>query len=40
LSLFGSVSRGEEPAHDADVAARLGEDFSEPGFDYSPSRRS
>lgn len=34
LSLFGSVARGENAAHDVDVAVRLGKDFSEPGFDY------
>ena len=33
-SLFGSVARGEGPAHDVDVVVRLGQDFSEPGFDY------
>ena len=34
LSLFGSVARGEDPAHDVDVAVRLGEKFSAGGFDY------
>jgi len=34
LSLFGSVARGEESAHDVDLAARLGEDFSSPGLAY------
>jgi predicted nucleotidyltransferase len=34
VSLFGSVARGEEPAHDVDVAVRLGEGFSAPGLDY------
>ena len=34
LSLFGSVARGESPAHDVDVAVRLGETFSHGGFDY------
>ncbi len=34
LSLFGSVARGEESAHDVDLAARLGENFSSPGLAY------
>jgi uncharacterized protein len=34
VSLFGSVARGESPAHDVDLAVRLGKDFSRPGFDY------
>ena len=34
LSLFGSVARGENPAHDVDVAVRLGVDFSARGLDY------
>ncbi|HXB68405.1 MAG TPA: nucleotidyltransferase domain-containing protein [Candidatus Acidoferrales bacterium] len=34
VSLFGSVARREEPAHDVDVAVRLGENFSAPGIDY------
>jgi len=34
VSLFGSVARGEHPAHDVDVVVRLGENFSEPGLDY------
>ena len=34
LSLFGSVARGEESAHDVDLAARLGKNFSQPGLDY------
>jgi predicted nucleotidyltransferase len=34
VSLFGSVARGEESAHDVDVAVRLGEGFSAPGLDY------
>jgi uncharacterized protein len=33
-SLFGSVARGEDSAHDVDVAVRLAEHFSEPGLDY------
>jgi uncharacterized protein len=33
-SLFGSMARGEDPAHDADVAVRLGPNFSAPGLDY------
>ena len=34
VSLFGSVARGENPAHDVDVVVRLGENFSKPGLDY------
>jgi predicted nucleotidyltransferase len=34
VSLFGSVARGENPAHDVDVAVRLGQNFSEPGLNY------
>jgi hypothetical protein len=34
VSLFGSVARGENPAHDVDVAVRLGDSFSKPGLDY------
>jgi predicted nucleotidyltransferase len=34
LSLFGSVARGEDSAHDVDIAVRLGEDFSARGLDY------
>lgn len=34
VSLFGSVARGENSAHDVDVVVRLGENFSEPGLDY------
>jgi len=34
VSLFGSVARGESPAHDVDLAVRLGETFSMPGLDY------
>lgn len=34
ISLFGSVARGENSAHDVDVVVRLGENFSEPGLDY------
>jgi predicted nucleotidyltransferase len=34
VSLFGSVARGEDSAHDVDVAVRLGEDFSAPGLNY------
>jgi hypothetical protein len=28
LSVFGSVARGESPAHDVDIAVRLGGNFS------------
>jgi predicted nucleotidyltransferase len=28
------MARGEERAHDVDVAVRLGPSFSKPGFDY------
>jgi predicted nucleotidyltransferase len=34
VSLFGSVARREDSAHDVDVAVRLGESFSAPGFNY------
>jgi hypothetical protein len=34
VSLFGSVARAENPAHDVDVVVRLGENFSKPGLDY------
>jgi predicted nucleotidyltransferase len=34
VSLFGSVARGESPAHDVDLAVRLGDSFSRPGLDY------
>jgi uncharacterized protein len=34
VSLFGSVARGENAAHDVDVAVRLGENFSMPGLNY------
>ncbi len=34
VSLFGSVARGENSAHDVDVAVRLGRNFSEPGLEY------
>ncbi|HXB72568.1 MAG TPA: nucleotidyltransferase domain-containing protein [Candidatus Acidoferrales bacterium] len=34
LSLFGSVARREYPAHDVDVAVRLGQNFSAPGLNY------
>jgi uncharacterized protein len=34
VSLFGSVARGENSAHDVDVAVRLGQDFSRRGLDY------
>jgi len=33
-SLFGSVARGENSAHDVDVAVRLTASFSAPGLDY------
>lgn len=32
VSLFGSVARGEDSAHDVDVAVRLGDNFSAPGL--------
>jgi predicted nucleotidyltransferase len=32
--VFGSIARGEDTVHDADVAVRLGENFSAPGLDY------
>src|SRR5262245_20291585 len=34
VSLFGSVARGEDSAHDVDVAVRLGKNFSAPGLEY------
>jgi predicted nucleotidyltransferase len=35
LSLFGSVARGESVTDsDVDVAVRLAQNFSQPGFDY------
>jgi hypothetical protein len=34
VSLFGSVARGEDLAHDVDVVVRLGDNFSKPGLDY------
>ncbi len=34
VSLFGSVARGEESAHDVDVAVRVGANFSTPGLNY------
>jgi predicted nucleotidyltransferase len=34
LSLFGSVVRGEDSAHDVDIAVRLGENFSARGLNY------
>src|SRR5580658_3778868 len=34
VSLFGSVARGENSAHDVDVAVRLSQNFSEPGLQY------
>jgi predicted nucleotidyltransferase len=34
VSLFGSVARGEDSAHDVDVAVRLSESFSTPGLNY------
>ena len=33
-SLFGSVARGEDSAHDVDVAVRLSENFSARSLDY------
>lgn len=33
-SLFGSVARGEDSAHDVDVAVQRGENFSAPGLNY------
>src|SRR5450432_3886858 len=32
VSLFGSVARGEDSAHDVDVAVQLSENFSAPGL--------
>ena len=38
VSIFGSAARGENLADsDIDVAVRLGENFSKPGFDYFSS---
>jgi hypothetical protein len=34
VSVFGSVARGENLAHDVDVAVRLGECFSARGLNY------
>jgi predicted nucleotidyltransferase len=34
MSIFGSVARREPHPQDVDIAVRLGEDFSEGGFDY------
>ena len=34
VSLFGSVARGEDSAHDVDVAVRLSENFSARGLTY------
>lgn len=34
VSLFGSVARDESSSQDVDVAVRLEENFSKPGFDY------
>ncbi len=34
MSLFGSVARGQYPCSDVDVAVRLDEGFSRPGFEY------
>jgi len=34
VSLFGSVARGENAAHDVDVVVRLGQNFSGRGLDY------
>jgi hypothetical protein len=34
VSVFGSLARRENPAHDVDVAVRLGAAFSQPGLDY------
>lgn len=34
VSLFGSVARGEDSAHDVDVAVQLSENFSAPGLNY------
>lgn len=34
VSLFGSLARGESPAHDVDVVVRLRENFSKPGLNY------
>jgi len=34
MSVFGSVARAEDPAHDVDVVVRLGRGFSDRGLDY------
>jgi predicted nucleotidyltransferase len=34
ISLFGSVARREDSAHDVDVAVRLSKTFSAPGLNY------
>jgi predicted nucleotidyltransferase len=34
VSVFGSLARGDNAAHDVDVAVRLSEEFSAPGLDY------
>ncbi len=34
MSLFGSMARGEPYPQDVDIAVRLGENFSEGGWDY------
>jgi predicted nucleotidyltransferase len=34
VSLFASAARGENSAHDVDVAVCLGENFSPPGLNY------
>jgi predicted nucleotidyltransferase len=34
VSLFGSLARGENSAHDVDVAVRLSETFSARGLNY------
>jgi predicted nucleotidyltransferase len=34
VSLFGSVARRENSAHDADIVVRLDKNFSAPGIDY------
>jgi predicted nucleotidyltransferase len=34
VSLFGSVARGQNSAHDIDVAVRLGKNFSAPGLQF------
>jgi uncharacterized protein len=35
VSLFGSMARDERTAQDVDIAVRLANQFSRPGFDYS-----